>query len=242
MKFLIVSDIHGNWPALQAVSSGEKHIDGIICLGDIVNYGPHPVQCVDWIQDRALQGWVVQGNHDRALGCDESPRCSTPYQALAAAMQDFTEGQIDQRAKEYLARLPELVRRTIDGATFTLCHAAPSDPLYAYVPVEDMRRWDDETVFAQHPDFLLVGHTHHGFVRQIGDTTIVNPGSVGQPKDGDPRAAYAIWDNGIIELRRARYDVPSVVNDLAQCAPKEVADELGRILLSGGTDGPDEQA
>ncbi|MEO6995822.1 MAG: YfcE family phosphodiesterase [Lacunisphaera sp.] len=240
MKFLIVSDLHGNWPALAAVVAAEKKIDGIICLGDIVNYGPHPVPCVEWVQDHAMKGWVVQGNHDRALGCNEDPKCSPPYRRLAAAMQAYTATQLCSGAKDYLAHLPVFLNHTMDDVTFVLCHAAPSDPLYAYVPVENMRRWEDEVGRAGHPDFLLVGHTHHAFVRQIGDTTIINPGSVGQPKDGDERAAYAIWDNGIVELRRARYDVQSVVNDLAKCAPAEIAHQLGRILLTGGKEKPEE--
>jgi putative phosphoesterase len=240
MKLLILSDIHANWPALHAVATGEKHIDGIVCLGDIVNYGPHPVQCVEWIKENTLPGWVVQGNHDRALGCDEDPRCSGSYRALAAAMQSFTATQLSAAAKDYLARLPTTVQHTIDGAAFVLCHAAPSDPLYAYVPVGDMRRWEDEIVFGHHPDFLLVGHTHEPFVRQIDDTTLVNPGSVGQPKDGEASASYAVYDNGIIELRRARYDVRAVIAELEKCAPENIARQLGRILLTGGMTEPDE--
>jgi putative phosphoesterase len=234
MKLLILSDIHGNWPALQAVLAQEKRVDGIICLGDIVNYGPHPVQCVECIRDQALPGWVVQGNHDRALGRDEDPRCSAPYRPLAAAMQAYTASQLTSGHKAYLAQLPVTVEHTLDDASFTLCHAAPSDPLYAYVPVEDIRRWEDEIVYAHHPDFLMVGHTHLPFVRQIGDTTIVNPGSVGQAKDGDASAAYAVWDNGIVDLWRARYDVRSVVQDLTKCAPADIAEQLGRVLLTGG--------
>lgn len=242
MKLLILSDIHGNLPALQAVFAQEKKIDGVVCLGDIVNYGPHPAQCVQWIQDHALDGWVVQGNHDHALGCNEDSRCLEPYRELAEVMQPITALELDFAAKSYLAELPPTVTHPIDGATLVLCHAAPSDPLYVYVPLEkDMRKWDDETVFAHHPDFLFVGHTHRGFVRQIGETTIVNPGSVGQPRDGDPRAAYAIWHDGIIELRRAHYDIRTVVHDLDLCAPERIARQLGRILLTGGDEGPEKR-
>lgn len=177
---------------------------------------------------------VVRGNHDHALGWDEDPQCSEPYREMAATMQRYTATQLSAGAKSYLAGLPLTITRNFGTAKFMLCHAVPSDPLYAYVPEDDVNRWEDETVIAHHPDFLLVGHTHRQFVRQFGDTTIVNPGSVGQPKNGDSRASYAIWDSGIVELFSAPYDVQSVVKDLAACATGEVAQQLGNILLSGG--------
>jgi protein phosphatase len=219
---------------LSAVIAAQPRIDGVICLGDIVNYGPHPARCVAWVRENALKSWVVQGNHDRALGCDEDPGCSGPYRALAAAMQLYTAKELDEGAKRYLAGLPPVVRQEADGATFLLCHAAPSDPLYAYVPLEDTRQWADEAVLAQRPDFLLVGHTHIPFIRQTFDTTIVNPGSVGQPKDEDPRASYAVWDDGDVELLHAEYDVASVVHDLASCAEPEIAGPLANVLRTGG--------
>lgn len=232
MRALIVSDLHGNWPALRAVLAAEPDAETVICLGDLVNYGPHPVECVGWAQASAT--WIVQGNHDRALGCNEDPRCSAPYREMADVMRKVTGPQLDLAAKNFLAQLPPIATPAIDGASLVLCHAAPSDPLYAYVPLEKTPRWEDETALARHPDYLLVGHTHRGFVRRIGETTIVNPGSVGQPKDGDPRAAYAVWDDGVVELRRAAYDIRSVVNDLERCAPERIARRLGHLLLTGG--------
>lgn len=234
MKLVAISDIHGNWSALEAVIRAEKRIDGFICLGDLVNYGPHPVQCVEWAEEHVLPGWVVQGNHDRALGCNEEPRCSKPYREMAAAMQAYTATQLSAEAKSYLAGLPTSATQVIDGGRAVFCHAAPSDPLYAYILKENEERWTEEAVLAGRPDFLFVGHTHHPFVRQFGNTTVVNPGSIGQPKDGDPRAAYAVWRDGEVELHRAAYDVQSVVRDLLPCAPEAIARQLGRILTAGG--------
>lgn len=79
MKLLILSDIHGNWPARQAVLHAEPDADEILCLGDLVNYGPHPVECVRWDMQRPGLDWTIQGNHDRAVGRDEEPHCSGPY-------------------------------------------------------------------------------------------------------------------------------------------------------------------
>lgn len=234
MKLLVLSDIHGNWPALEAVIRTEKRIDGFICLGDIVNYGPHPAQCVAWVEEHIFPGWIVKGNHDRALGCGEDPRCSAPYREMAAAMQAYTAKQLSAEAKSYLAGLPTMASQVVDKSNVMFCHAAPSDPLYAYIPKEYARQWTDEVVLARNPDFLFVGHTHHPFIRQFGDTTVVNPGSVGQPKDGDPRASFVLWRDGVVELRRAEYDVRSVVRDLQGCASEAISRQLGRILTAGG--------
>lgn len=234
MKILIVSDIHANWPALQAVLSGERHIDAVMCLGDIVNYGPHPAPCLQWVRQLGCPHWVVQGNHDRAVGLDEDPRCSEPFRPLAAAMQRYTAGQLDEEQKSYLAELPLQVKCTVEDTRFTLCHAVPSDPLHAYVDPDDIERWEDEVVFAGHPEFLLVGHTHRGFIRQVRNTIIINPGSVGQPKDGDPKAAYAVLDDGEFSLRSANYDIDTVAHDLSACAPPEIARQLTEVLRSGG--------
>jgi len=234
MQLLILSDIHANWHALSAVLAAEPQAEGVICLGDIVNYGPHPMPCIDWVRDHAKHGWVVQGNHDRALGCDEGSRCSTLYRRLAADMQRCTRRQISPAAKAYLSRLPTSFTQPIAGAVLFLCHAAPTEPLYTYIEPDDTRRWDRECRIAGQPDFLLVGHTHLPSIRRIGRTTIVNPGSVGQPKNGDPRACYALWCDGEVELRRVTYDVQSTARDLAACAPPKTAQRLTQVLLTGG--------
>jgi protein phosphatase len=238
MSLLILSDIHANWPALRAVIAAEPRVDAVACLGDIVNYGPHPTACIDWVRENATAGWVVQGNHDRALGCGESPRCSAAYRALAFDMQRYTEGRISPDAKDYLARLPIRATQPFEGAVIFMCHAAPSDPLYGYVAPDDIRQWERECALAGWPDFLLAGHTHLPFALRIGRTTIVNPGSVGQPKHGDPRSCYALWREGGVELRRVDYDFQSTAADLAACAPPEAALKLARILATGGDPTP----
>jgi len=239
MKILVISDLHANRAALGAVLAAVPGIDGILCLGDLVNYGPHPVECVHWARVETAPLWIVQGNHDRALGLDEDPRCSGPYRELAAAMQRVTAAKLTTAQKRFLASLPTTTQVSIGGSKAALCHATPSDPLYAYLPPgAEAARWEAEVAKAGHPDFLFVGHTHLPFVRKVGDTVVVNPGSVGQPKTGDPRACYAVWERGEVTLHRVGYDVRSVVDDLAQCAPREAALQLGQVLLTGGEPAP----
>lgn len=239
MKLLILSDIHANWPALQAVLAAEPNVDGYVILGDLVNYGPHPVECVRWVRENVSAGWIVQGNHDRAVGCAEDPRCSAPYREIAAATQRFTANLLDPSAKGYLAGLPASQTSSLGYARCYLCHAIPSDPLYGYLQSKDSRsKWENEIKAAGSPDYLLVGHTHVPRFSMINSTIVINPGSVGQPKDGDPNASYALWDNGEVHLRRASYDVQSVARDLATLTSEPVANQLSNILASGGRFSP----
>jgi putative phosphoesterase len=235
MKLLILSDIHANWPALEAVLKAETGVEHIICAGDLVNYGPHPVQCVEWMRAHSGQLWIVQGNHDRALGMAGNPQCSKPFRKMAAEGKRFTALQLDAEQKKYLLSLPKLITQQVTNRRITVCHAVPSMTPYAYVAADAVARWRFEVAFAQHPDFLVVGHTHLPFVIEIDGTTIINPGSVGQPKDGDPRASYAVWENGKVELRRAAYDVQTVVDDLFTSGISSmIARQLANVLQTGG--------
>jgi len=204
MKMLILSDIHANWPALHAVLAAEPDADQILCLGDLVNYGPQPAECVVWAMNNLDPDWLVQGNHDRAVGRDEHPHCSADYEVLAAATQQANAETMTLEMKQFLAGLRPVQRFKLDAAVCVVCHAAPSDPLYHYMPeTSPVSLWESEMNCADHPDFLFLGHTHLPMKIRFRRTVVVNPGSVGQPKDGDSRAAYAIWEDGEIIHRRA---------------------------------------
>ena len=236
MKILILSDIHGNWPALHAVLASEPDADQILCLGDIVNYGPQPAECVVWAMNNLDPDWLVQGNHDRAVGRDEDPHCSAAYQVLAAATQKANAEAITLEMKQFLAGLRPVQRFKLDAAVCVICHAAPSDPLYHYMPeTSPVPLWESELNWADHPDFLFLGHTHLPMKMRFRRTLVVNPGSVGQPKDGDPRAAYAIWEDGEIVHRRANYDVEETIRAY-RGLPLEphVVKILAEVLRTGG--------
>lgn len=201
MRILIISDIHGNEAALEAVVV-EPH-DMVICLGDIVGYGPEPKACVQWVGENA--DWVVQGNHDRANADFVDPRCRPDFAWLADAVAPLTRSQLDDADRSYLHRLPEWIIRDLDGVQVACFHASPSDPLYGYMP-DDPTAWAREIEQVE-ADLILVGHTHLPLDLSIGDKRIVNPGSVGQPKHGDSRAAYALLADGKPELKRCAYPV-----------------------------------
>jgi len=236
MKALILSDIHGNWPALRAVLEAESDIRQFICLGDLVNYGPLPIECVSWAKETSSTGIFLQGNHDRAVGQDTDPHCSTAYVALAAATQRFTEQLLTPDLKEFLACLKPSAHFEIGNSICFGCHATPKDPLYHYMPPNAaVSLWESEVIVAQHPDFLFFGHTHLTFKNRFRRTLIVNPGSVGQPKDGDPRAAYAIWENGDVKLRRVSYNVEETIRAYEGLGLEpHIESSLCEVLRTGG--------
>jgi putative phosphoesterase len=236
MKLLIVSDIHGNWPALQAVLAAEADVDQILCLGDLVNYGPQPAECVTWAMQHLSPEWLIQGNHDRAVGLGEDPHCSGPYRPLAAATQAASESAVSAEMRRFLGALEPLQRFQLGEAVFVACHAVPSEPLYHYLPESSpVTLWESELTVAGHPDFLLLGHTHEPMNTRFRKTLVVNPGSVGQPKHGDAQAAYAVWVDGQVSLRRAAYDVEQTICAYAGLGlDRPTVEVLSEVLRTGG--------
>ena len=235
MKFLIISDVHGNWVALRAVLRAERRVDHILCLGDLVDYGPQPVECVKWAMQSAGHAWLLQGNHDRAVATSEDLRCSLPYQHLARVTQEFSIRVLNRRMRTFLGALKPQSSFQIGYANCVACHAAPSDPLYRYLRANDTCRLQVEVNIAGNPDFLFFGHTHWQIDRKLNCTRILNPGSVGQPKDGHPAAAYAVWQDGEIFLRRAAYDLEEAVKAFGKTSLEstDIA-ALAHVLRSGG--------
>jgi putative phosphoesterase len=172
MKITIISDIHGN---LDALSRLPKDYDELWVLEDLANYGPQPAEVVDWVRSKAAI--VVRGNHDHALGFGEDPRCSPAFRQMAAEMQKVTDSKLSAEKKLYLRELPMSLRFSRANATIFLCHATPSDPLYGYCEASE-DRWISESAKVS-TDFLIAGHTHVPFVREIGNCTAANPGSLG---------------------------------------------------------------
>lgn len=231
MKILVISDIHANYEALRRMPDD---VDHVLCLGDLVDYGPDPVSCLRWLRDR--RAVVVRGNHDLAVGYGAPDGVPEPYRRLSETTRELTLRILDPADIEYLRSLP--VSRTLElgGVRVHLVHATPSDPYYTYVPPDQRARWADEAGRVE-ADVLLVGHTHLPMVLRLGGQLVVNPGSVGQPRDGDPRAAYAIIEDGEPRLLRAEYDIDAAVSALAQSGlPADVVELLARTLRSGGAE------
>lgn len=232
MKIVIISDVHGN---LEALSSLPEEFDELWVLGDLVNYGPDPIGVMEFVQARA--GAVVRGNHDHAIGFNEDPRCSKPFREMADAMKEYTRSVLSHAHKEFLRELPLRTDREVDGVRVALCHAIPSDPLFAYC-LPDSDRWEAELGQA-HADVLLVGHTHIPFLREFGQRVVVNPGSLGQPKGGSPAARYAVWETARgrdgIELRSFDYPFERTIAKIdALPIRQEIRNTLAAVLRDGG--------
>jgi len=227
MKIAIISDIHGNLEALSALT---ESYDELWVLGDLVNYGPDPGAVIDFVRSNATV--VVRGNHDDAVGFNRDPRCSALYRAMAKETMDFTLSVLSADQRTYLTGLPLVVSRTVDDTTFVLCHAAPSDSLYKYVPANSPE-WEREMEGID-TDLLLVGHTHTPFVQTVGGSLVVNPGSLGQPKTGSAKACYAIWDRGVV-LRAIDYELDRTLRKIDMMpVSTEVKEDLKAVLRSGG--------
>lgn len=227
MKSLIISDVHANLTALEAVLADAGKVDAVWFLGDLVGYGPDPNECIDLI--RSLPNLVcLLGNHDAAtLGnIDDITFNPTARQAIQWTRKAVTPENLD-----YLQELPE--SKCVDEITFA--HGSPREPVWEYLL--DTRNATENFGYFDTP-YCFVGHTHlptiyslqngqyhadlitpeDDTIFQLESRAIINPGSVGQPRDRDPRAAYAIYDREqmTVEFRRVSYDIKAVQERMHQ--------------------------
>ncbi len=224
MRVLIVSDIHANWPALQAVVTAEPH-DRLICLGDLVDYGPHPQPCLAYI--RAHADWTVRGNHDHALALDVDCGCRGDFRELSLTTRAWHRTLVSEADLAFLRQLPLHQEVILDGYRFYLGHAAPHDDLYTYLTPPDLLA----AMTGIQADFVLLGHTHVPLQQKLGALTVVNPGSVGLPRDSGGKANYAVYEQGHITLKQVRYDVEATIADLQRAPlPAAVVARLAALL------------
>jgi diadenosine tetraphosphatase ApaH/serine/threonine PP2A family protein phosphatase len=216
MRYLIISDIHSNLAAFEAVLSDAGSFDKVWCLGDLVGYGPEPNECVERLRD--LPHICVVGNHDwAALGKMDTEDFNPD--ARRACL--WTREQMSPSNLEYLETLP----KSVIEEGFTLVHGSPRHPIWEYILNPSIAEANFEHFDTR---FCLVGHTHVPVIyrdnpNQAGDALtpspdarlvlgegrlIINPGSVGQPRDGDPCASYAVFDSDELALEYRRIPYP----------------------------------
>lgn len=242
MRYGIVSDVHSNIEALHAVLAAldVEGVDTLLCLGDIVGYGPSPNECCESLRDRGCVS--IAGNHDEAAATQVGLELFTP---LAREALEWNRAVLKAEHLSMLGALPR--ERTIGG--FDIVHGAP---VYHFEYILDTL--DAEAAFGRTDASLtFVGHTHvaevyyqdstgrtyqqrlaHGGRIEISPEYryIVNPGSVGQPRDRNPQAAFAICDTEahIVDVKRVTYDVPSVQRRIEQAG---LPSQLGERLAVG---------
>jgi putative phosphoesterase len=201
MKLLIISDIHGNLAALEAVLAAEPQRDAVAFCGDVVDYGPQPVECLRWLKENVDH--AVRGNHDNAVAFDVDCQCMGTFRAYSVATRAWHRNLLDETDYEFLRNLPTLDEFEWEGKRFRMAHATPQGDLFEYL---SMDQWGDRLAGLD-ADFVLLGHTHVQGMWTFGKITVVNPGSVGLARDGHGEACYAVFQDGQAKLKRIRYDV-----------------------------------
>jgi len=238
MRYLIVSDLHANWEALQAVlEHAEGRYDSVVCCGDVVGYGADPDPVTEWTRENVAA--IVRGNHDKACAGLEDLEWFNPS-ARASAL--WTQTAADPRNLEYLRRLargPE----TLHG--FQIIHGSPVDEDEYVLTERDVMNvapyLDAPLTFFGHTHVQVGFLCHRNGVKALRRETLelekdvqylINPGSVGQPRDGDPRAAYVLYDTDCrtVVFRRVRYDVESAQKKILLAG---LPDLLARRLSTG---------
>ncbi|AFZ72960.1 metallophosphoesterase family protein [Natronobacterium gregoryi] len=221
MKVGLISDVHSNRIALEAVLEDMPPVDELACAGDVVGYNPWPADCVDELRERGVA--TVMGNHDAAVATETPFR----FNGIAQAGVEHAEGELSTEQLEWLADLPK-ERLECDGR-LKIVHGHPDDPdrysRYTYPEEFSPRMLDDE-------DVLVLGHTHVQGVEKFAEGIVLNPGSVGQPRDGDPRAGYAVIDLDAmtVETHRVEYDIETVQETVQEVGLPE---RIGRRLERG---------
>lgn len=232
MRVAVISDIHGNLPALEAILEdiAGQQAETVYHLGDLVGYNPFPEEVVARVQELGLPG--VVGNYDLAVAADVpdpvAEFLNPAITEMGLAIYHWTRERVGEETRAYLRSLPRRLCLEINGRRLLLTHGSPRHVREYLRP----RLTDAElapVLGEVSEEVLLVGHTHIPLVRQVAGKWLFNPGSVGFPKDGDPRASYALLtveEEVQVEIRRVVYDVERTARALlaAGLPPQAAAD------------------
>lgn len=194
----LISDVHANAVALEAVLADMPPVDGLVHAGDVVGYGPSPNACIDRL--RSEDAVSIQGNHDEAV------LMGSPYESG----DEYAARVLTDLHRRWLAAQPD--RRRLYDDRIRVAHGHPHERFrYTYPANFTADLLDGESV-------LVLGHTHEQAKRTVEDGVVVNPGSVGQPRDGDERAAYATveFPGPTVQLHRVAYDIDRVAERIAR--------------------------
>jgi putative phosphoesterase len=200
----LISDIHSNIQALRAVLESVEalEVDMILCAGDLVGYYPYPNETISLMRERGITS--ILGNHDRAVIHFNT----VGMNRIAAEAARWTSENINADNVDYLKSLRSRLSLEVDAKVMGVYHGSPRDD-DEYLYEIDV---GPELLEMCECDFLVTGHTHIPFVRKYEGGTVINPGSVGQPRDGDRKASFAILDteHGDVEICRRSYDITTV--------------------------------
>ena len=244
MKVAFISDMHGNLEALSTVIrdiDNNSDINFICCTGDVVGYYPHPLECIDIVRKQCKH--AIKGNHDEVVTDKNFDKQKSWFNPIAAAALTWTREKLIKADSatyfSYLESLPVSKEILIEDKKVLLAHGTPEDkweyflyPFWLDKPPPDqkitlgkwLKKWD----------LVVIGHTHQPFIYKYRKKVVLNPGSVGQPRDGNPKASYAVVDINTskiqAEIIRLEYDIKETCKALIQAGLHEY---LCERLLSG---------
>lgn len=234
MRLAVISDIHGNLPALEVVLADidRQGVDDLLCLGDLVGYGAFPNEVIELIRNRGIP--TIMGNYDDGVGFDRD-NCGCQYkdprlETLGDQSLTWTQERVTDENKAYLRTLFPAIRRTIEGHECLFVHGSPrklNEYVYEDRPVETLER----IAASAQSDVLVFGHTHLPYQKQVSSVLFVNTGTVGKPKDGDTRAGYVLFEvtaqRVTPQFLRLAYDVEKAAGAVERSGlPREFAWQL----------------
>lgn len=223
-RFAVISDVHANLEALDEVLHQTKGME-IVCLGDLVDYGASPNEAVDRVRREAKI--VILGNHDLAALTGDT----SLFNARAAMSSNWTTRELTGNNMDYLKGLPRGWRSSLGGAGAYFAHGSPDDQMWEYVDPSTHHQLFGHYLKKLGVGLIGLGHTHIPYVWKEDEGVVFNPGSVGQPRDGDWRASWAlltIEDAAVnVEIRRVEYDVQAAANRIRKAGlPEFFAERL----------------
>ena len=233
-RVAIVTDIHANVPALEAALRRieELGVDDVYCGGDLVGYGPRPNEICRTIEGRAIPS--IYGNYDHAIARDRDD-CGCFYptpkdREIGQGSVAWTLEHTDERSKRFMRDLPFDLRFEFAGKSVRLVHGSPRK-VNEYLLEDRAASTFERIAHLADCDILLFGHTHKPWVNEYGGVLFVNCGSVGKPKDGDPRGSFAVLtesDGGVsVSVERVDYDASAVAREIREVGlPHELAEQL----------------
>lgn len=224
MQIGIISDIHSNLAALKIVIDYFKlhNITLIICAGDMIGYYTRPNEVLDYI--RSLNVKSILGNHEIAVITGNTK----DFNIIAKQSISYTKRNISKKNLEFLKSLPLRLTLEIDNKKITIVHGSPVNPLEEYIYEEDINDDFIKTYFITPPDILIMGNTHIPFIKRVNQTLVINPGSVGQPRDRDPRTCFVIYDSTINKAKiiRLDYNINEVAKETSEYLSTKLVDRL----------------
>jgi protein phosphatase len=226
MRILIISDIHGNIYPLQKVLKTETY-DLMICLGDLVDYGPFPDEVTSIIREKA--NYCVLGNHDYSFAFDDECPGTTPeFRKITYEIRNYFKYRLSTENIAFLKTLPLTKEIMIEGQSFLLFHSSAEDPLGDYVTFDQNPEIIKKRMLPDKPvNVILYGHTHQSGMLKINNVIIFNPGSLGFPRGKDRYPSYAILENGQFKIQYVEYDVSKIVNEYKKhSVPEEIIHKL----------------